>query len=812
MKRVLLLLFVCMGSYVVSWAQMAGSGTEEDPYQVKTADDLFDVRMNLSAHYVLMNDIDLTQWIEEDNPNQGWNPIANFKGVFNGNNKTIKGLYINRSSGGLGLFSSTTNAIIKNLSIESPVIISEGSGIGALIGTASSTNISDITIISPKIKSHGSTGSIAGSYSGNISGNNRVDYAELECTGSDVGGAFGSISSNISNLVLTAPKVTGGARTGGIAGSSTMDIKDITIIFPTINGAQHTGGLVGNWTTTRSPAKRYLDNNCIMGGAIRGGTYVGGIVGYADKYYMTSGYERYSYITSNYCSSSITATTPTGYVGGICGYITGTYWSPKYSSITTYQYQTPIVQYNRFDGEIKGNVIGGVIGYAYTAPDNSQNHNYSHSGNYIQNIVTGSLDGNTLRGVFGYSTVSGGSFSNNIVCFDLMTATTSIQRIGQSGSNYASLSMAMLLNGEEYTVDDGGVNGTGFSLRMLKRKNTYIGFGFDFDLIWSIVEGETLPYNINQSTPPTIESCVSGINAKASGSASGNGTVYVFVNDNMIEGTVVNGKWEVGLGEVAEGTVVKVSVETEGKKPSIVIRTKAEDVGVDVVLDENSLSAPSAAANADVRVLRTIKANEWNTICLPFAMTEAQVKECFGDDAQLADFTNWSSEEDDAGAIVGIDLNFETATAIEANHPYIIKVSAPITEFTVEDVTLEPEEEPVVQVGRKASERGRFYGTYIVTQVPEENLFLSGNKFWYSKGKTTIKGYRGYFELRDVLDAYYDGSEVKVNVFIDDEETGIKSLTPALSQREGAMYNLAGQRVGRNYKGIVIENGMKVKK
>lgn len=392
-----------------------------------------------------------------------------------------------------------------------------------------------------------------------------------------------------------------------------------------------------------------------------------------------------------------------------------------------------------------------------------------------------------------------------------MTATTSIQRIGQSGSNYASLSMTMLLNGEEYNVDDGGVNGTGYSLRMLKRKNTYIGFGFNFDLIWSIVEGETLPYNINQSTPPTIESCVSGINAKVSGTASGNGTVYVFVNDNMIEGTVANGKWEVGLGEVAENTVVKVSVETEGKKPSIVIRTKAEDIGVDVVLDENSLSAPSAAADVDVRVLRTIKANEWNTICLPFAMTEAQVKECFGDDAQLADFTNWSSEEDDAGAIVGIELNFETATAIEANHPYIIYVSAPIAEITVEGVTLEPEEEPVVQVGRKASERGRFYGTYTVTQVPEENLFLSGNKFWYSTGRTTIKGYRGYFELRDVLDAYYEGSEVKVHVFIDDEETGIQTLSNSPLKGEN-MYNLAGQRVGRNYKGIIIENGRKVKK
>lgn len=211
----------------------------------------------------------------------------------------------------------------------------------------------------------------------------------------------------------------------------------------------------------------------------------------------------------------------------------------------------------------------------------------------------------------------------------------------------------------------------------------------------------------------------------------------------------------------------------------------------------------------DVRVKRTIKADEWSTICLPFTMTEEQVKECFGDDVQLANFTSWSSEEDEVG-IVGINVNFETVTAIEANHPYIIKVSAPITEFSVDGVTIEPVAEPVVQVGKKASERGWFRGTYTVMKVPEENLFLCDNMFWYSTGNTTIKGYRGYFEFRDVLDAYYDGSEVKVNVFIDDIETGVRGLTTTLSKGDGAMYNLAGQRVGKNYKGIIIESGKKV--
>ena len=94
--------------------------------------------------------------------------------------------------------------------------------------------------------------------------------------------------------------------------------------------------------------------------------------------------------------------------------------------------------------------------------------------------------------------------------------------------------------------------------------------------------------------------------------------------------------------------------------------------------------------------------------------------------------------------------------------------------------------------------------------MPEENLFLSGGDFWYSTGATAIMGYRGYFEFKDVLEAYYsEGAEVKVSLFIDDEATGIKSISDSSLKAE-EIYNLAGQRVGSLKKGINIVNGKKV--
>ena len=75
-----------------------GTGTEKDPYQVTNADELFEVRNDLSAFYKQMNDIDLETWIQEESPGKGWPSIGTatspFMGYYDGNNKSIKGLKI----------------------------------------------------------------------------------------------------------------------------------------------------------------------------------------------------------------------------------------------------------------------------------------------------------------------------------------------------------------------------------------------------------------------------------------------------------------------------------------------------------------------------------------------------------------------------------------------------------------------------------------------------------------------------------------------------------------------------------------------
>ena len=114
-------------------------------------------------------------------------------------------------------------------------------------------------------------------------------------------------------------------------------------------------------------------------------------------------------------------------------------------------------------------------------------------------------------------------------------------------------------------------------------------------------------------------------------------------------------------------------------------------------------------------------------------------------------------------------VNFANATAIEANHPYIIKVSEAITEFTVDGVDVEPEDEPVVAtVKRTRKQWSEMIGMYVAdTEIPSKTLFLNSNKFYYSTGATKTKAFRAYFDFFDVLTDVDNSYEVKGNPFGD---------------------------------------------
>lgn len=235
------------------------------------------------------------------------------------------------------------------------------------------------------------------------------------------------------------------------------------------------------------------------------------------------------------------------------------------------------------------------------------------------------------------------------------------------------------------------------------------------------------------------------------------------------------------------------------------------------ILDENSTTPPTAAEGVKVLVRRTVKAGEWSTLCLPFAMTDSQCKDVFGSDVEIADFTGTEPEFDDDENCVGIKVNFENVTDIEANHPYIIKVSEPVMEFTLDGVDIvADEDEAYIEFdnGRTGSRRvvySGFYGTYRAqTVVPEYSLFLNDNKFWYSMGQTRMKAFRAYFDFLDVLTEVEGGAAgARITMTVDGETTSVSQIVKG-KPVSGRYYDLQGRRVQHpEKKGVYIRNGKK---
>ena len=230
----------------------------------------------------------------------------------------------------------------------------------------------------------------------------------------------------------------------------------------------------------------------------------------------------------------------------------------------------------------------------------------------------------------------------------------------------------------------------------------------------------------------------------------------------------------------------------------------------EVVLDEDSTTVPVAAENVDVTVRRTINAQEWSTLCLPFSMTAQQVKSTFGTDVQLAAFNDYVYDEQTDM----LTVDFADVTSIEANRPYLIWVTSPVAEFSVRGVTIDPQEAVVdFDTSPTKTMSRQMVGTYVAnTVLASGRLFLSGNKFWYSAGKTKIKGYRAYFNFFDVLASFSDTHRAdgsRIMMTFNPVPTSVRNHSLETANSVNCYYDLQGRRVEHPQKGVYIRNGRK---
>ena len=251
MKRLLTLaaMFLCCMATTFAQFSGSGSGTENDPYLILNPIHLNQLRNYLNqsgVYFKLMADIDLKEYIEDEYGSQGWSPIGTsstpFKGVLDGNGKTISGLLINRPNGdNTALIAKGNNAVIKNLILKN-VNIKGKENVGVLIGSGSSS-IEKCTI------------------SGVVYGNKNV------------GGCVGEGNHSL-NEVVSLVEVNGEENSGGIIGKAGSNITDCKV-YANVNGSDKTGGICGFYSEGFGKIL-----NCIVIGSVVGNTSVGSVCGY----------------------------------------------------------------------------------------------------------------------------------------------------------------------------------------------------------------------------------------------------------------------------------------------------------------------------------------------------------------------------------------------------------------------------------------------------------------------------------------------------------------------------------------------------
>ena len=203
---------------------------------------------------------------------------------------------------------------------------------------------------------------------------------------------------------------------------------------------------------------------------------------------------------------------------------------------------------------------------------------------------------------------------------------------------------------------------------------------------------------------------------------------------------------------------------------------------------------------------RTLYKNgKWNTLCLPFNLSTAQVT------AQLApDGLKTLSETTlNNGTLT---VTFADATEIEAGKPYIIKWNPAAQDLVTPEFTNVTINSAMNKVETTYAD---FVGTYSPITYTTENrsvLFLGadseGSKFYYPDGtaNTRIGAFRGYFELKGITAGSPSGIKEFVLNFEEDDADGIGEIKNEKLKvnNEEILYDLNGIKLSAPQKGINI--------
>lgn len=226
--------------------------------------------------------------------------------------------------------------------------------------------------------------------------------------------------------------------------------------------------------------------------------------------------------------------------------------------------------------------------------------------------------------------------------------------------------------------------------------------------------------------------------------------------------------------------------------------TSIDFIGEYQAVNTESPFAIAASKGSKISYDRNFTQDQPSTICLPFALTAEEL-------ANVGKAYTLS-------AVNGSTATFTPVTAIEAYTPYLLIPSASgklLEEIAAtKDITDAPTEAKI-SVSGSNSFVGTLQAKKSVKQEGKEiyGFSASQGKFVHAGSNASINAFRAYIAVPSTAHSTAASRSIDIDF---GGTTGINEIQNAQSSSAAATYDVAGKRVGKNYKGVVIRNGKKM--
>ena len=191
----------------------------------------------------------------------------------------------------------------------------------------------------------------------------------------------------------------------------------------------------------------------------------------------------------------------------------------------------------------------------------------------------------------------------------------------------------------------------------------------------------------------------------------------------------------------------------------------------ELTLDESEAYSVTADTYANVTMQRTLKADVWNSFCVPFDMTPEQL--AANGISEVRTFSQAAAQ--------GTSVTLQTtlvSDGVKAGIPYIVKVSGEenVTEISVDGVSVTAAEPASHEIAYSDAGYVEWRGNYSAGTVPMGAYFISDDMFYVADTEVALNGFRAYVMLVDEAGAPVQSNVNRMLIDIDGEVTGIEDV------------------------------------